>query len=85
MKLTSLTSSYFKFPLGVEVKNRHGEKGYIELCGIDFRGEIYLVSFPDHESKYHVTEELTLVIQPMYTEDQEDPHCIRPKTDILED
>ena len=58
MRISHLVRSMFKFPLGTKVKNRHGEEGYIELCGIDFRGEIYMVNMPNDHRIWYVPEEL---------------------------
>lgn len=58
MRINHLVRSMFKFSLGTKVKNRHGEEGYIELCGIDFRGEIYMVNMPNNHRIWYVPEEL---------------------------
>ena len=52
MKQVDLLSDLFKFTLGTKVRNRHNEDGYIEMCGIDNRGEMYLVNLPEGRSHW---------------------------------
>ena len=86
MELSTLTGTIFKFSLSTKVRNMHNETGYVSLCGIDFRGEIFLVNYKNCKSVWHVPEELTEV--PMsYQNDNnnEDEITSNIKTDIIAD
>ena len=94
MELSTLTGTIFKFSLSTKVRNMHNETGYVSLCGIDFRGEIFLVNYKNCKSVWHVPEELTEV--PMsYQNDNnnedendnnnEDEITSNIKTDIITD
>lgn len=77
----------FRFPLGSKVKNRHNETGYIEMCGIDFRGELYLVNFKDNNQRWLTSSEMKIIEDPCFrisSEDDEDDPELPPsiKTDI---
>jgi hypothetical protein len=77
---------HFKFPLGTEVKNRHNETGYIEMCAIDFRGEIYLINFKDNYQRWLTSIEIKIVedASPMYSDDKIPPLKSLPKSDFPE-
>ena len=75
-------STMFRFFLGDKVKNRHDERGYIEMCGLDFRGDIYLVNITKNARVWYTPMELTI------DEDDIRPPKhppIKPKTDIPQD
>ncbi len=78
--------SVFTFPLGTEVKTRSDEIGYIEICAIDFRGEIYLVHFKSDNSSWYSPAELKRIdtIAP-YHKDPVPPAESKPKTDFPEE
>ena len=75
----------FTFHLGTEVKTRSNEIGYIEMCAIDFRGEIYLVHFKSDNSSWYTATELTRVdALPPYAQDPIPSESL-PKTDFPEE
>lgn len=59
MALVDSLSDIFKFPLGCKVRNRHSENGYVALCGIDYRGAIYLIELEGGKSRWYTEFELT--------------------------
>jgi hypothetical protein len=83
---------YFKIPLGTEVKNRHNETGYISMCGIDFRGELYLVNFKGDHATWYTFSELKIIEDPCFRISSEDddgddetPLKPTPKSDFPEE
>lgn len=77
-------SEIFKFPLGCKVRNRHNEDGYIEICGVDLRGPIYLVNFPGGINQWYSEFEIHKIqFDPdnVKAKKKDDP---RIKTDIPE-
>lgn len=90
MRIGQLVRSMFKFPLGTRVKNRHGEEGYIELAGIDFRGEIYMVNMPNNHRIWYVPEEIRPIPMSKFddfngldeSDDPEEPTKPLPKSDF---
>jgi hypothetical protein len=90
MRVNQLVRSMFKFPLGTKVKNRHGEEGYIELAGIDFRGEIYMVNMPNNHRIWYVPEELREIQMSKFddfngldeSDDPDEPTKPLPKSDF---
>lgn len=73
MRIGTLVRSMFRFPLGTRVRNRHGEEGYIELCGINFTGEIYMVNMPNNERIWYVPEEIKMVPLSKFDDFNDDP------------
>lgn len=76
MRIGHLVRSMFKFPLGTKVKNRHGEEGYVEMCGIDFRGETYLVNMPNDHRIWYTPGEIRAIRQSLsddFYDDSDDP------------
>jgi hypothetical protein len=71
LELVDKKSSLFKFTLGQKVRNRHNEDGYIELCGIDYRGVIYLVHLPGNHHSWYTEFELKVIYG---NDDQDDPN-----------
>lgn len=70
----------FKFHLGCKVRNRHNEDGYIEMCAIDNRGEVYLVNFPGHKTTWYTEFEIRkIAFDPENRKKDQDD---RIKTDI---
>ncbi len=58
LTLIEQLNGVFKFTLGQKVRNRHNEDGYIELCGLDYRGIIYLVHMPGNHHTWYTEFEL---------------------------
>ena len=70
LSLIEQMKGVFAFSLGQKVINRHNESGYIDLCGIDFRGVIYLVHLPEGQKIWYTEFEL----KPDESDPQEDPN-----------
>ena len=75
-------NSIFKFPLGCKVRNRHNETGYVEMCGLDYRGTIYLVSLPEGLSRYYTESEIKLIPFDPENKDHKKSEDPRIQTDI---
>jgi len=76
LEMLEKISSIFKFTLGQKVRNRHSEDGYIELCGIDYRGVIYLVHMPGNHHTWYTEFEL----KPVYSSENDKESNINLKS-----